>query len=184
MYHSIVSHLTKHEDFPKKGIVFRDISPLLTKQHLVNYTIDTWIQQTKDTHPEVIVGIESRGYIFGILLANKLNLPFVMARKPGKLPGKTIKVEVTTEYSVTCLEMQDNNTTKDVIKGKRVLIVDDIVVTGGTIRSTDYLINRLSGQSVGVCCILQVKSEQQLEPQHLEKRICSCPIYSIVKEEE
>ena len=115
-------------DFPKPGIQFKDITTLLQDRDVFQETIDIFYQQFKDKEIEAVVGIESRGFIFAAPLALKLGCRFVLARKPGKLPGETIAEEYELEYGTDSIEMH-----KDAIdNGDRVLIVDDLLATGGT----------------------------------------------------
>ena len=114
-------------DFPKPGIMFKDISPILEDQELCSKIVDGFINAL-DHKPDAIVGIESRGFLFGVLIANKLNVPFIMVRKAGKLPYKTINCEYALEYGTAKIEMHIDA----VKKGWNVVIHDDLLATGGT----------------------------------------------------
>ena len=131
-------------DFPKPGIQFKDITTLLQDRDVFQETIDIFYQQFKDKGIETVVGIESRGFIFAAPLALKLGCRFVLARKPGKLPGETIAEEYDLEYGADSIEMH-----KDAINdGDHVLIVDDLLATGGTAKATGELVTKLKGDIV------------------------------------
>lgn len=124
-------------DFPKPGIMFKDISPVFENQQLCTNITEAFIEKL-GSKPDAILGIESRGFLFGILLANRLNVPFVMARKAGKLPGKTIAYTYDLEYGTATIEIQ-----ADVLqKNWNVLIHDDLLATGGTADAAAYLIKK------------------------------------------
>lgn len=124
-------------DFPKKGIMFKDISPILESQVLCSQIVDGFIKEL-DHKPDAIVGIESRGFLFGVLLANKLNVPFVMVRKAGKLPYKTISCSYGLEYGTACIEMHIDALKKD----WNVMIHDDLLATGGTAEAAAQLVKQ------------------------------------------
>ncbi len=128
-------------DFPKEGIVFKDITPLLASPSAFNRSLDGFDAVcTEDIG--AVVGIESRGFIFGAALAARKRLPFVPARKPGKLPADTVRVEYTLEYGTDALEMH-----RDALrKGQKVLIVDDLLATGGTAKACGELVRQLGAE--------------------------------------
>ncbi len=129
-------------DFPKPGILFKDITPIFSNQSLCNDITDAFIENLT-TKPDAIIGIESRGFLFGMLLANKLNIPFVLVRKAGKLPYKTISTEYALEYGTSKIEMH-----VDALKpGMNVLIHDDLLATGGTAAAAAQLV-KLQGANV------------------------------------
>ena len=115
-------------DFPKPGIMFKDITPIFLNQALCNEITDAFCQPFLSKKPDAIIGIESRGFLFGMLMANKLGVPFVMIRKAGKLPYKTISREYALEYGTAKIEMHIDA----VKKGWNVVIHDDLLATGGT----------------------------------------------------
>lgn len=128
-------------DFPKPGIVFKDITPLLASPRGFHIVLDTLAERFIGDHIDAVVGIEARGFIFGGALAARLNASFVPARKPGKLPHKSHRMTVTTEYSRTELEMH-----RDAIpEGARTLIVDDVLATGGTAKAACDLVHKQNG---------------------------------------
>ncbi|HBW47974.1 TPA: adenine phosphoribosyltransferase [bacterium] len=138
---NLKSYIRDVPNFPKPGIVFKDITTLVGNPAAFKYVIDKWKNEYESADLSAIVGIESRGFIFGAPLAEQLNLPFVPARKPGKLPWKTIKEEYELEYGTDAIELHE-----DAVKqGSRVLIVDDLLATGGTALAAAKLINKLGG---------------------------------------
>jgi adenine phosphoribosyltransferase len=132
------------KDFPKPGIVFKDITPLFYDQHLCTRIVDNFIEQLGEK-PDAIVGIESRGFLFGFLVANKLNIPFVLVRKAGKLPYKTMSVEYALEYGTSKIEMHDDALKKD----WKVIIHDDLLATGGTAEAAAQLVKKSGAKVAG-----------------------------------
>lgn len=132
------------DDFPKKGIVFKDITPIFKNQSLCNDIIDGFTESML-LKPDAIVGIESRGFLFGILLANKLNVPFILVRKAGKLPYKTISYEYELEYGKSTIEMHADSLNKD----WNVLIHDDLLATGGTAEAVANLVKQQGANVMG-----------------------------------
>ena len=131
-------------NFPKPGIMFRDITTLLGDKEGFDKSINIFYNRYKDKNIDVVAGIESRGFIFGSALADRLNIGFVPIRKPGKLPGETISEEYELEYGTDKIEIH-----KDAIKeGERVLLIDDLIATGGTARAAGNLIEKLKGEIV------------------------------------
>jgi adenine phosphoribosyltransferase len=131
-------------DFPKAGILFRDITTLLKDAEGFKYTIDALVEKCAEFKPDYIVGMESRGFIFAAPMACQMGAGFVPVRKPGKLPTEAYSVEYALEYGTDRLEMH-----KDAIEpGKRVLIVDDVIATGGTAAATAKLIELSGGELV------------------------------------
>jgi adenine phosphoribosyltransferase len=130
-------------DFPKKGIVFKDITTLLRDPRALRQSLDLFAVLCGDLQIDRVVGIESRGFIFGATLADRLNVGFVPARKPGKLPSKTVKCTYDLEYGSDCVEIH-----ADALEtGERVLIVDDVIATGGTAAAVGKLVESV-GASV------------------------------------
>lgn len=131
-------------DFPKPGILFRDITPLLQDAAVFQKTIDIMAAPFKDNPPDVVAGIESRGFIFGTPLALALGVSFVPIRKPGKLPFKTRSQSYSLEYGEDTIEIHE-----DAVKpGDRVLLVDDLLATGGTMEAAGKLVQELGGEIV------------------------------------
>lgn len=139
-------------DFPIKGILFRDITTLVRDGEALQETIDTMVEHYIDTDLEVIAAIEARGWIFGSPLAYELGAGFVPIRKPSKLPAETIKVSYALEYGTNTLEMH-----KDAITpGTKVLIVDDLLATGGSAKAACELIEKLGGKVVGLAFLIEL----------------------------
>ncbi len=139
-------------DFPKKGIVFRDITTLLKDKKAFQYTIEKFYERYKHLHIDKVVGIESRGFIFGSVLASKLEAGFVPVRKPKKLPAKTLRQEYQLEYGTDALEIH----TDAITKGERVLIIDDLLATGGTASATCKLVDQLAGNIIGIAFLIEL----------------------------
>jgi adenine phosphoribosyltransferase len=140
-------------DFPKPGIVFKDITTLLKDPAGLQYTIDCLTAQCADLKPDYIVGMESRGFIFGTPLACRLGAGFIPVRKPGKLPAAVHSIEYALEYGTDCLEIH-----QDALHSTcRVLIVDDLIATGGTAGATAQLIEKNGCQLVGCAFVIELK---------------------------
>ena len=131
-------------DFPKPGIMFKDITPIFYNQTLCSEIVDDFILKLNGK-PDAIVGIESRGFLFGFLVANKLNIPFVLVRKAGKLPYKTISYEYDLEYGSAKIEMHEDALQKD----WNVIIHDDLLATGGTAEAAANLVKKLGANVLG-----------------------------------
>ena len=138
-------------DFPKEGIVFKDITPVLSNAALMREITAAFVERVGGTI-DVVVGMESRGFIFGVPLAMELGAAFVPARKPGKLPYETIGYEYELEYGTNRLELH----TDSIEPRQRVLIVDDLLATGGTADATAKLVERLGGDIVGCCFVIEL----------------------------
>lgn len=136
-------------DFPKKGIVFKDITTLLKDPALFRRAIDLLAVVCGDRPVDKVVAIESRGFILGGVLASRLGAGFVPVRKPGKLPARTLRASYELEYGTDSLEIHEDA----VARGERVLIVDDVIATGGTARAVGELVDRLGGK-VTACAFL------------------------------
>jgi len=140
------------ENFPKEGILFKDIAPLLQNPKAVQQCLDALLHLLDGEKIDKVVGIESRGFFFGTLLAQKLNAGFVPVRKPGKLPFETISETYSLEYGEDTLEIHNDGITK----GERVLIHDDVLATGGTAQAVCKLVERLGGDIVQCNFIMQL----------------------------
>jgi adenine phosphoribosyltransferase len=139
-------------DFPKPGILFYDITTLLKEADAFRDVIDEMADQVKDARIDLVVGMESRGFIFSAPLAYKLGAGFVPVRKLGKLPAETIEVEYSLEYGTATLEVHRDAITR----GQRVLIVDDLLATGGTVMGTIELVRRLGGEIAGLSFMVEL----------------------------
>jgi adenine phosphoribosyltransferase len=141
-------------DFPKPGILFYDITTLLKEPEAFREVVDRMTDQVASEAIDIVVGMESRGFIFSAPLAYKLNAGFVPVRKLGKLPAETIEVEYELEYGTATLEIH-----RDAIQpGQRVLIVDDLLATGGTVLGTIELVRRLGGEIAGLSFVVELSS--------------------------
>ncbi len=139
-------------DFPEPGISFKDITTLLQDGPALREAVRMMADAFRDDRVDVVVGVESRGFIFGSPIAYELGVGFVIVRKPGKLPSDTYRVEYALEYGTDALEMH-----KDAIKpGQRVLIVDDLLATGGTIAAAADLVRRAGGEIVGYSFLIEL----------------------------
>jgi adenine phosphoribosyltransferase len=140
------------KDFPTEGILFKDITTLLKDGPAWRFAVDSLASHYQKDRVEIVVGVESRGFIFGGAIAHQLNAGFVPVRKLGKLPGKTIEVEYELEYGRDALAMHE-----DAIRpGQRVLAVDDLLATGGTMGATLRLVEQLGGRVVGVAFMIEL----------------------------
>jgi adenine phosphoribosyltransferase len=139
-------------DFPKKGILFKDITTLLKEPVPFKQAIDELTELVRGYQPEVVIGMESRGFIFAAPIAYLLDAGFVPVRKLGKLPGQVISTEYDLEYGTNTLELHNDG----IERGQRVLIVDDLLATGGTVSATIELVKRLEGEVVAVAFLVEL----------------------------
>lgn len=139
-------------DFPKKGIVFKDITPLLKDAAAFKYVIELLTERYHDKGVEVVVAIEARGFILGAPLACNLGAAFVPVRKAEKLPAEVVSAQYSLEYGIDSLEMH-----KDAISpGQKVLIIDDLLATGGTVAATVELVEKLGGEVIGIAFLIEL----------------------------
>lgn len=158
-------------DFPKKGILFRDIATLLGDKKAFNSAINLLAKPYKSKKIDVVVAVESRGFIFGAALAYKLGCGFVMVRKKGKLPYKTYSVTYELEYGTDTLEIH-----RDAIgRGARVLIVDDLLATGGTIKAVSDLVKQMSGKIIGISFLIELVALSG------RSKLKGLPVFSLIK---
>ena len=150
---SIANRIRDVPDFPKKGIVFKDITPVLSDINTLRTSVKEMAAPFVDLEIDVVVGIESRGFIFGAPIADILNCSFVPVRKPGKLPWKTNSVSYELEYGTDTLEMHEDAIQTD----QNVLIVDDLLATGGTAEATCKLIEETGGNIKGLSVLIELK---------------------------
>jgi len=139
-------------DFPKKGIIFFDITTLVRDGEAFRFAIDEMAKQYKDKRIDAIMGAESRGFIFGAAIAYKLGVGFIPVRKPGKLPYETCQVSYDLEYGSSSLEMHVDA----IKKGDNILIVDDLVATGGTAKAMAEIIEKMGGKVVGFSFLVEL----------------------------
>lgn len=144
--------IAEFPDFPKPGILFYDINPLLQNPQAFSHAIDQFNTIAQDYKPDIILGIESRGFLFAPSLATKMRLPFVMIRKPGKLPGKVVGFDYEKEYGTDRLELQQN-----LLKpSQRVLLVDDLLATGGTMKASIKLVEKTGATPVASLYMIEL----------------------------
>ena len=151
--------IADYQDFPKKGILFRDFSPILRDPSALSLVVDEF---TKKFHPndvDVFAGIESRGFILACALAQKYNKGMILLRKAGKLPGKTVKVSYSIEYGKAQMEIQKTALEKN----ERVFICDDLLATGGTAKAAAKLVEKLEANVVGFAFIIELTALKGIE---------------------
>ncbi|MCR4746641.1 MAG: adenine phosphoribosyltransferase [Lachnospiraceae bacterium] len=140
-------------DFPQKGVMFRDITTVLSDADGLKMAIDEMAKLLEGVEFDVLAGAESRGFIFGTALAYNLHKPLVLIRKKGKLPGETVSQEYSLEYGTATIEMH-----KDSVKpGQKVVLVDDLIATGGTIEASAKLVEKLGGEVVKMIFLLELE---------------------------
>jgi 5'-methylthioadenosine phosphorylase len=163
IYQEIKNKIRTIPDFPKKGIMFRDVTTLFKDKQGMKDLIQIFYERYKNQKIDAVVGIEARGFILGGSLAEKLNCGFIPARKKGKLPGQTISQEYELEYGKDCIEIH-----KDAIhKGDKILVIDDLIATGGTAKATCELIEKMKAQVIECAFIVDLpdlKGKQKLSP--------------------
>ncbi len=157
-------------DFPKEGILFKDITPLLSDPKAFNTSLDLFGEHWADDEIEAIVGMESRGFIFGAALASRMSVSFVPARKPGKLPWHTDRVEYDLEYGTDALEMHQDA----LVAGQRVLVIDDLIATGGTAAATIELCKRRGAFVVGCGFVVELSFLKGRD------KLGDTPVYSLL----
>jgi adenine phosphoribosyltransferase len=160
-------------DYPQPGVLFRDITPLLQHAPTLRFAIDVMASRYRHMGIEAVVGIESRGFILGTPLAYILGTGFVPVRKKGKLPGTTITVEYDLEYGSNVLEMH----TDALQAGQRVLIVDDLLATGGTMKACSDLVEQIGGKVVGLAVLIELAGLRGRD------KLKGHPIHSVLKYE-
>ena len=159
------------QDYPKEGILFRDITTLLKDKDAFKLAIDKMSEQVKDKKIDLIVGAESRGFLIGSALAYKMNCGFIPVRKKGKLPYKTISEEYALEYGTDTLYMHEDA----IKKGDNVLVVDDLIATGGTALAMIKMVEKLGGNVIGSSFLIE------LEELNGRKEIEKYPINVLIK---
>ncbi len=157
-------------DYPKKGVIFRDITPLFANYDIIESIIDEFAKFAQSLNIDVIVGAESRGFLFGVPLSLKMKKPFVLVRKPNKLPRDTYSVNYELEYGSSSIEIHKN----DIKPNQRVLIIDDLLATGGTVEAIEKLVRMSFGIVAGSAYLIEIT------PLNGRKKL-SGKIYSILK---
>jgi adenine phosphoribosyltransferase len=161
-------------DFPRPGIVFKDIMPLIADAAALKQTIDAIAEWAEPRKPDIILGAEARGYITGGALACRLGCGFVAARKPGKLPWRTVAAKYALEYGFDQLEVHADA----ISAGQRVLIDDDVLATGGTAKATVELVEQLGGEVVGLPFIIELEFLKGRE------RLAGYDVFSLLQYQE
>lgn len=169
----IVQRIRSFPDFPSKGILFKDICPVLKDPEALTAVIDLFEQHVRQTYPQVelIVGLDARGFLFGPLLAQRLGVGFVLIRKKGKLPGPTQSVGYTLEYGMAEAEIQEDA----VDAGQKVIIIDDLLATGGTLYAACELLKKQSAEVLGCMVLIELKDLNGAE------RVKPSPLFSLVQ---
>lgn len=158
-------------DFPKSGILFRDITTLLKDKRAFKLAVESLVNKYKKKKIDKVVAVEARGFILGGVLAHKLGVGFVPVRKPGKLPWKTNCVTYALEYGTDTLEMHHDA----INPGERVLIVDDLLATGGTVKAVTDLVKQLQGKIIGIAFLIELTDLKGKE------KLKDYPVYSLIK---
>lgn len=148
----LTSFIRDIPDFPKPGIVFKDITPLLKNPEAFSYVTDKFCEFAKEKGAESVAAIESRGFIFAGAVAEKLKLPFVLIRKKGKLPYKTVSQTYDLEYGEDTIEMHEDA----IEKGQKVVLIDDLIATGGSARAACDLIEKVGGEVCGITFLIDL----------------------------
>ncbi len=150
---TIDQYITSIPDFPEPGVVFRDITTVLNDADALRLAVDALAELVEGLDCDVVVGLESRGFLFGMPVAYKLGKPFVPIRKKGKLPRATVGEDYELEYGTATIEVHRD----DLCPGARVALVDDLVATGGTLDAAHRLVERVGAQAVGAVCLIELK---------------------------
>ena len=149
---SLESYIRSIPDFPKPGIMFRDITPLLASPAGLEAAVGALADVAQDLRPDVVIGAEARGFLFGPAIAHRAGAGFVLARKPGSLPHETVRTEYSLEYGSAVLEVHADA----IAPGARVLVHDDLLATGGTARALCRLVQELGGEVVGCAFLIEL----------------------------
>lgn len=158
-------------DFPEEGIIFRDITSVLQNKDGLRMSIDEMQKLLEGVEFDVIVGPESRGFIFGVPIAYNLYKPFIPVRKKGKLPCETVEMEYELEYGTAVIEMHKDS----ILPGQKVVIIDDLIATGGTIEAITKLVEQLGGEVVKILFLME------LEGLEGRKRLSRYPVDSVIR---
>ena len=178
MLDKIRSKICEVKDFPKPGIGFKDITPVVQDAATYKYVIDRLAAWGKKKKPQLIAGIESRGFLFAAPIAHKLGLGMSIIRKKGKLPRKTVSVRAPNEYAVEHFEMHADS----IQPGERVLIIDDLIATGSSSVSAIDLVNKLEGKVVGFAALVELSFLKGVE--NIKKAHPEVDIFALIKFEE
>ena len=160
---SLAGYIRSIPDFPKQGIVFRDITPVLASPVAFDASVQALADIARELRPDVVIGAEARGFLFGPAFAREIGIGFAPARKPGKLPHDTVSADYSLEYGADALELHADA----IAPGMRVLVHDDLLATGGTARALCKLVEQLGGEVVGCAFLIELAflgGRAQLEP--------------------
>ncbi len=157
--------------FPKPGVLFRDITPLLADPAALALAIELMSNRYRGKNVDVVVGAESRGFIFGTAIACAISAGFVPVRKPGKLPCTTIDCKYSLEYGQDSLQMHSDA----IVKGQKVVLVDDLLATGGTLHACADMVNRLGGEIIGISVLIE------LTDLHGRDSLRPYPVHSVIQ---
>ncbi len=160
-------------DFPKPGILFRDITPLLADASGLALSVELLANPFRGKRIDLVVGAESRGFIFGTAVACCLSAGFIIVRKPGKLPHQRISQSYELEYGTDSLEMHSDA----IVKGQRVLVVDDLLATGGTMKACCQMVQKLGGELAGIAVLIELASLKGRD------RLAPTPVHSVLRYE-
>jgi adenine phosphoribosyltransferase len=166
----LASFIRDVPDFPRKGIVFKDIMPLLADAAALHETVEQLADWAEPRKPDLVLGAEARGFILGAALAYRLGCGFVAARKPGKLPWRTVGVKYALEYGFDVLELHADAITP----GSRVVVHDDLLATGGTAKAKVDLVEQLGGEAVGLAFVIE------LEFLHGREKLAGYDVFSLI----
>jgi len=171
MKNNLEKYIRNIPDFPKPGILFRDITTLIQNKAAFKTTINLLANKYKGKKIDKVVGVEARGFIFGAALAYKIGAGFVLVRKKGKLPFKAISATYQLEYGTDTLEIHEDS----ISAGERILVIDDLLATGGTVKATTELINKLKGKIQGIAFVIELVDLKGKE------KLKDYPVYSLIK---
>ena len=160
-------------DFPRPGILFRDITPLLANPAAFGYVVDRFVEHYKERGIDSIAAIEARGFLFGAPLAHRLGLQLVPVRKPDKLPYSSLREEYALEYGTDAVEIHSDG----IVPGQRVLVVDDLLATGGTLAATAKLVEKAGGRVAGMALVMELLGLEG------RKRLSAYDVFSLVQYE-
>ncbi|MGI6181533.1 MAG: adenine phosphoribosyltransferase [Agathobaculum sp.] len=167
---TVGDYITSIPDFPEPGIIFRDITTAIIDADGLQLTVDEMAKRMADVEFDAIAGLESRGFLFGMPVAYKLHKPFIPIRKKGKLPRETVEATYDLEYGTASIEVHK----EDVRPGARIVLVDDLIATGGTLEAAARLLTQLGAEVVKIVCLLELKGL------HGRERIKDYPVETVV----
>ena len=163
-------YITSIPDFPEEGIIFRDVTTVLQDADGLQLAIDSYVNMLKDVDYDVIVGAEARGFVFGSPISYLMHKPFIPARKPGKLPRETVSMDYELEYGTASIELHSDS----IKPGDKVVIIDDLIATGGTVEAIAKLVEKLGGKVVKICFLMELaglKGREKLAGYEVESAV-------------